>query len=235
MATLLNDPMTYAGGSLLGGQGGWVKHPSYGGDMKIAAAGTYARLNSASTHCTLYNTVAVGDGDYLVSVDGSTGANSTFNSDPTYTYVGTRADPSADTCYLAELSVPGSISAGTLTLYRLVAGTPTQVASVANVGSPGGFGLTGYSIQATGTGVTVTVVVKHNGTTLITYNDNNAARIVAPGKPLIRGYYGAAPADGAVGPYFDSVTVTGTAPPAVDLPPNVIRPSNAAIVRASRW
>ncbi len=96
------------------------------------------------------------------------------------------------------------------TLYRIIAGALTSL---------GTFAVTNYntnpvlSVECSGTGATVTIAVKVNGThvTGSPFSDSNAARIVTPGRGVF-GFYNISTT--LAGMSVDSFTVTNVDPPA---------------------
>lgn len=135
-----------------------------------------------------------------------------------------RCSSSADSCYAAycDLTDPAEVR-----IYRFVSGTATLIAS-ADRGLTGSAART-WVFRATGSGATVSLSLVIGGTTALTFNDTNAARLTS-GAPGVGIYNGTANAV-----YVDDISVddlvagggTTVVPAAIQAAASVVNPTVA--------
>lgn len=210
----------------------WSYDSSYTGGLTLDGSGNMKRSSAGVNAGMVYSQTQL---DAAQTAHSQVQGGNPSNGNNSWTYLGARWNSSSRSGYLLEWYQGAFFAAdATITLYRVVNGTWTQVglytmAAAASNSSP----LSGeLYLDVAGTGATVTVTVKWAGTTRITYSDTNAARIVSPGSIIAGVYYDTG------GNYVVTSRVWGDGtiytPPVASMPP---RPTVAsyATARASRW
>jgi hypothetical protein len=190
MSTFLSDTFTGSSGNLSGHSpdtgGTWVQHGSYTGCALNLDGSGHVEVGTNSTDALYYNTASPASADYDVTVTLTNIAGTTQ-----FPAAAGRINTGADTYYRAQAQT----DAGTLYLYKTVAGTTTQLGST----------VTGLSYTAGDTitlsMVGTTIVAKYNGTAKITVTDS---AISAAGKAGLKAY------GTTSGTQFDSVTGVDT-------------------------
>lgn len=179
MAQFASDTFTGTSGTLLDTySANWVKHGSSGTGTVVISNANRARPG-ASGAGLYYHTGAPSGADYSVSADIWTGTNPvTAISNQG---ICARLSTSANSMYLFRYSP------STYDLYRIIAGAATQLQTVAE-SAPAPGSTTPFYLSAEGTGATVTVTCKRNGTNPFgsAYSDTHADRIVSANKAGIR-------------------------------------------------